>query len=92
MSNIEGQNGPVCYDCCGGGRIAIGPWGSRPPTKACEACKGTGVAPLCKNCGNPIHPFGPDEYGNEWAHNDPEESFDCPDSSGVIVAEPEVTA
>lgn len=44
----------------------------------------------CRNCGEAIEPIQ-DEYGNEWVHANGD--FDCPESGGVIVAEPEeVTA
>jgi YgiT-type zinc finger domain-containing protein len=42
----------------------------------------------CKNCGEEIFPHE-DEWGNEWAHAN--EEFECADTSGVLVAEPEVT-
>lgn len=31
-----------CETCRGSGRVAYGPWGSRPPTKMCEDCDGSG--------------------------------------------------
>lgn len=35
----------ACEVCRGTGRTAYGPWGSRPPTKECDRCGGTGVDP-----------------------------------------------
>lgn len=31
----------TCPLCRGSGRIADGPWGSRPPKKTCPACNGS---------------------------------------------------
>jgi DnaJ-class molecular chaperone len=44
--NIDGSKGPVCEDCRGGGRVAYGPWGVRPPKKTCERCGGSGIEPV----------------------------------------------
>lgn len=31
-----------CETCRGSGRVAVGPWGSRPPKVTCEDCDGSG--------------------------------------------------
>lgn len=31
-----------CETCRGSGRVAVGPWGSRPPKVTCEDCSGSG--------------------------------------------------
>ena len=34
---------PGCCEACrGSGRVAVGPWGSRPPKVTCEDCSGSG--------------------------------------------------
>lgn len=34
---------PGCCEMCrGSGRVAVGPWGSRPPKMTCEDCGGDG--------------------------------------------------
>lgn len=44
---------PVCPTCGGSGRIAVGPWGARPPKKECPQCAGVGRAPRAHQA-NPI--------------------------------------
>ena len=34
-----------CRLCNGSGRVAVGPWGSRPPKKTCPECKGAKIVP-----------------------------------------------
>ncbi len=41
----------------------------------------------CRNCGETIREYA-DDWGNQWVHNTDDDAIDCPDSSGVIVAEP----